>query len=176
MVITITVLPIPGRLTHRGLPGWLALVLTILVVVLALALVIATVFFAVTKLAVELPAYLADAATTATQELPAEVTGSEADVSTTEFAIELGPVVQGAIAVTVELLVQFGMALFIFFFMISAAISLPGSCAPGSGPACAGCQPHQHADRRHPPLYDHPHRYQLPGGAWRYRVPHDPWR
>jgi predicted PurR-regulated permease PerM len=134
MVITITVLPIPGRLTHRGLPGWLALVLTILVVVLALALVIATVFFAVTKLAVELPAYLADAATTATQELPAEVTGSEAEVSTTEFAIELGPVVQGAIAVVVELLVQFGMALFIFFFMISAAISLPGAARLGLDP------------------------------------------
>jgi AI-2 transport protein TqsA len=134
MVITITVLPIPGRLTHRGLPGWLALVLTILVVVLALALVIATVFFAVTKLAVELPAYLADAATTATQQLPAEVTGSEAEVSTTEFTIQLGPVVQGAIAITVELLVQFGMALFIFFFMISAAISLPGAARLGLDP------------------------------------------
>jgi len=44
MVITITVLPIPGHLTRRGLPGWLALVLTILVVVLLMALVIATVF------------------------------------------------------------------------------------------------------------------------------------
>ena len=64
MIITIVVLPIPGRLTKRGMPGWLALVLTILVVVLALALVIATVFFSVTKLAVELPAYLNDAAAT----------------------------------------------------------------------------------------------------------------
>ena len=67
IVITITVLPIPGHLTQRGLPGWLALVLTILVVVLVLALVIATVFFSVTKLAVELPTYLADAAATASQ-------------------------------------------------------------------------------------------------------------
>jgi len=31
IVITITVLPIPGRLSKRGLPGWLALLLTILV-------------------------------------------------------------------------------------------------------------------------------------------------
>ena len=49
-VITITVLPIPSRLTKRGLPGWLSLVLTILMVVLILGLVIATVFFSVTKL------------------------------------------------------------------------------------------------------------------------------
>lgn len=134
LVITITVLPIPGRLTRRGLPGWLALVLTILVVVLALALVIATVFFAVTKLAVELPAYLADAATTATEQLPAEVTGSETEVSTTEYAIELGPIAQGAIAIVVELLVQFVMALFIFFFMISAAITLPSATRLGLDP------------------------------------------
>ena len=75
MVITITVLPIPGHLTRRGLPGWLALVLTILVVVLLMALVIATVFFSVTKLATELPTYLADASATASQELPSEVSG-----------------------------------------------------------------------------------------------------
>jgi predicted PurR-regulated permease PerM len=134
MVITITVLPIPGLLTRRGLPGWLALVLTILVVVLALALVIATVFFSVTKLAVELPAYLADAAATATNDLSSTVTGSETSVSTTEYATQVGPLVQGAIAVVLELLVQFGMALFIFFFMISAAISLPGAARLGLDP------------------------------------------
>lgn len=44
LVITITVLPIPSRLTRRGLPGWLALTLTILVVALILGLVILTVF------------------------------------------------------------------------------------------------------------------------------------
>jgi len=134
MVITITVLPIPGHLTRRGLPGWLALVLTILVVVLLLALVIATVFFSVTKLAVELPTYMADAATTASQDLPPEVSGSEATVSTEEYATELGPIAQGAIATTLDLLVQFGMALFIFFFMISAAIALPGAARLGLDP------------------------------------------
>jgi predicted PurR-regulated permease PerM len=119
MVITITVLPIPGRLTRRGLPGWLALVLTILVVVVLMALVIATVFFSVTKLATELPTYLADTATTASQQpLPSE----------------LGPIAQGLISTTLDLLVQFGMALFIFFFMISAAISLPGAARLGLDP------------------------------------------
>jgi len=134
MVITITVLPIPGHLTRRGLPGWLALVLTILVVVLVLALVIATVFFSVTKLAIELPAYLADATATASQEAPSEVTGSEASVSTTEYETQLGPIAQGFLTTTLELLAQFGMALFIFIFMISAALSLPGAARLGLDP------------------------------------------
>ncbi|HSN77131.1 MAG TPA: AI-2E family transporter [Anaerolineae bacterium] len=134
MVITITVLPIPGYLTRRGLPGWLALVLTILVVVLLMALVIATVFFSVTKLATELPTYLADATATASQEMSSEVTGSEASVSTTQYTTELGPLAQGLITTTLELLAQFGMALFIFIFMISAALSLPGAARLGLDP------------------------------------------
>ena len=60
-VITITVLPIPSRLTKRGMPGWMALVLSILVVVVLLGLVIATVFFSNTKLSTELPTYMASA-------------------------------------------------------------------------------------------------------------------
>ena len=59
-VITIAVLPIPGKLTKRGLPGWLALILTILAVVLLLALVMATIFFSVTQLSIALPTYMAD--------------------------------------------------------------------------------------------------------------------
>jgi predicted PurR-regulated permease PerM len=134
IVITITVLPIPGRLSKRGLPGWLSLLLTILAVVLLLGLVIVTVFFSITKLSTQLPVYLADAAVTATEELPPEVTGTEVPASTTEMTVQFGPVAQGLIAVVLELLVQFGMALFIFFFMISAAISLPGAVRLGLDP------------------------------------------
>ena len=84
-VITIVVLPIPASLTRRGVPGWLAMVLTILAVVLLLGLVIMTTIFSVTKLTTTLPQYMADAATTAANELPPEVTGSETPVSTTQF-------------------------------------------------------------------------------------------
>jgi predicted PurR-regulated permease PerM len=120
-VITVTVLPIPGRLTRRGMPGWLALVLTILAVVLLLALVILTVFFSFTKLAVELPAYMV-------------VTGSETPVSATQLTIQFGPVAQSVAVTVLNMLVQFGIALFIFFFMISAAISLPGAVRLGLDP------------------------------------------
>jgi predicted PurR-regulated permease PerM len=120
-VITVTVLPIPGRLTRRGMPGWLALVLTILAVVLLLALVILTVFFSFTKLAVELPAYMV-------------LTGSETPVSATQLTIQFGPVAQSVAVTVLNMLVQFGIALFIFFFMISAAISLPGAVRLGLDP------------------------------------------
>ena len=133
-VITITVLPIPGNLTRRGMPGWLALVLTILTVVLMLALVILTVFFSVSKLAVELPTYMADAEVSATESLPSEVTGSTTPETASQLTIQFGPVAQSALASVVNLLVQFGIALFIFFFMISAAISLPGAVRLGLDP------------------------------------------
>jgi predicted PurR-regulated permease PerM len=129
VVITITVLPVPGRLTRRGLPGWLALVLTILMVVLLLGLVILTVFFSITKLSVELPTYIAEA----TQQVAAD-SGSEASTSSTEITIQLGPIIQGVIAAIVDLLVQFGFALVIFFFMISAAMALPGAVRLGLDP------------------------------------------
>ncbi len=129
LVITITVLPIPGRLTRRGMPGWLALVLTILVVVLLLALVILTVFFSVTKLSVELPTYMAEA----TQQAAVD-SGVETSTTTTELTIQFGPVAQGVIVIVLDLLVQFGFALVIFFFMISAAMALPGAVRLGLDP------------------------------------------
>ena len=129
LVITITVLPIPGKLTRRGLPGWLALVLTILVVVLLLGLVILTVFFSVTKLSVELPTYMAEA-----EQQVAVDSGSETSTTTTELTVQLGPILQGVITTVLNLLVQFGMALVIFFFMISAAMALPGAVRLGLDP------------------------------------------
>ena len=129
-VITIAVLPIPGKLTKRGLPGWLALILTILAVVLLLVLVMATVFFSVTQLSIALPTYMADAATSTS----AEASGSETTTSTTELTIQYGPFFQSIIAAVLDMLVQFGIALAIFFFMISAAMSLPSAVRLGLDP------------------------------------------
>lgn len=123
-VITITVLPVPSRLTRRGMPGWLALVLTILMVVLLLALVIATVFFSVTKLSSEIPIYLSSGA----EQVNADLAQSESASSSEQVentVVALGPVVQGMLTSVTELLVQFGLALAIFFFMISAAMAVP---------------------------------------------------
>jgi len=123
-VITITVLPIPSRLTRRGMPGWLALVVSILVVVLLLGLVIGTVFFSVTKLTTELPAYMASASQQASQDL-STTPDSETSIEIDQVVTSIGPVAAGLLAKTADLLMTFGIALAIFFFMISAAMALP---------------------------------------------------
>jgi AI-2 transport protein TqsA len=132
-VITITVLPIPSRLTKRGVPGWLALVLSILMVVVILGLVIATVFFSVAKLSTELPTYMTSASEQATQDLSA-TEGSETSTQIELVTTSVSPIVQGLLASLLDLLVVFGLALAIFFFMISAAISLPPPSRMGLDP------------------------------------------
>ena len=133
-VITITVLPIPSRLTKRGLPGWLAMVVSILMVVLLLGLVIATVFFSVAKLSTELPTYMASASQQASEDLSA-TEDAETSAEIEQVTISIGPVAQGLLSGVIDLLVQFGLALFIFFFMISAALSLPTPARIGLDPS-----------------------------------------
>ena len=123
-VITITVLPIPSRLQKRGLPGWLALVLSIAMVVLLLGLVITTVFISITRLATDLPLYIANASQQASADL-ASTPDPETSAQVEQVILTMGPVLQNLVASTASLLVQFGLALVIFFFMISAALSLP---------------------------------------------------
>jgi len=132
-VITITVLPIPSRLRKRGLPGWLSLVLSILMVVLLLVLVIFTVFFSVTKLATTLPVYLASGSAQASQDLSA-AEGTSTSIQIDRVVTAMGPVLQGLLGVILELVVQFGLALVIFFFMISAALALPAPSRLGLDP------------------------------------------
>jgi len=132
-VITITVLPVPSRLAKRGLPGWLSLVLTILLVVLILGLVIATVFFSVTKLSTELPVYMASGSEQASEDLSA-TSGSQTSIQIEQVTTSMGPVAQGVLTAVVNLLVQFGMALLIFIFMIAAALALPGAARLGLDP------------------------------------------
>jgi predicted PurR-regulated permease PerM len=132
-VITITVLPVPSHLTKRGMPGWLALVLSISVVVLFLGLVIATVFFSITKLSTELPAYLASGSMQAGTDL-SSTQESEMSAQIEQVTLALGPVVQSLLTSVLNLLIQFGLALAIFFFMISAALSLPTPSRLGLDP------------------------------------------
>jgi AI-2 transport protein TqsA len=135
-VITITVMPIPSRLTKRGMPGWLALVLSILMVVLLLGLVIATVFFSITKLSTELPTYLASASEQASEDVsapPDSETGTQIELVTTST----GAIAQSILTSVLDLLVQFGLALAIFFFMISAAMALPTPSRLGLDPGAS---------------------------------------
>jgi AI-2 transport protein TqsA len=133
IVITITVLPVPSRLTKRGMPGWMALVVSILVVVGLLALVIVTVFFSATTLSTALPTYLASGAQQANNEL-SSIGNSQTSIQIEQVTRSVGPVVQGILSSVANLLVQFGLALVIFFFMISAALALPAPSRLGLDP------------------------------------------
>ena len=133
VVITITVLPIPSQLTKRGLPGWLALVVSILLVILILGLVIATVFFSITRLGSDLPTYMASASEQASADINA-VQAPETSAQVEQASQAVGQVVQNLLVNVVNLLVQFGFALVIFFFMISAAMSLPTPSRLGLDP------------------------------------------
>lgn len=133
-VITITVLPVPGRLKQRGVPGWLALVVSILLVVVILGLVIATVFFSITKLSTDLPTYMASASQQASEDQHQSAIVSEVASLIEQATRSIGPLAQNLLASVANLLVQFGLALVIFFFMISAAMSLPTPSRLGLDP------------------------------------------
>lgn len=136
LVITITVLPVPSRLTKRGVPGWLALVLSILMVVLLLGLVIATVFFSIARLSADLPVYLASTS----QQASADLSAVQAPINTIQIEqviTSIGPLTQGLLANVANILVQFGLALAIFFFMISAALALPTPARIGLDPSAS---------------------------------------
>jgi predicted PurR-regulated permease PerM len=133
-VITITVLPVPSRLTKRGMPGWLALVLSILMVVVILGLVISTVFFSITKLTTELPTYMASASQQTSADLSAPP-DSETSIQIQNVTTSLGSITLGLLGRVADLLVQFGLALAIFFFMISAALSMPAPSRLGLDPS-----------------------------------------
>ena len=137
MVITITVLPVPSKLTKRGMPGWLAMVLTILMVVLLLGLVIATVFLSIAKLSSEIPTYMASASQQASEDLSSSP-DSETSMQIEQVSLSMGPIMQGFLESVINILVQFGLALVIFFFMISAAMSLPAPSRLGLNPDMPG--------------------------------------
>ena len=128
VVITITVLPVPSRLTKRGMPGWLAMLLSILMVVLILGLVIATVFFSITQLFTQLPIYL-------TNRLERPCRRPEGAGTSTDRAGDhlCGPILQGLLATIMSWLI-FGLALVIFCFLLSAALSLPTPSRLGLDP------------------------------------------
>ena len=123
VVITITVLPLPGYLVHKGWNRGLAMAAAILLVVFVLLLVIGTVFFSVTKLSTELPALLAQPSVETSGTTPPDPFASTT-INISEATAQLGPLAEGAISATLTIVTQFVLALAIFFFMIAAAMNL----------------------------------------------------
>jgi AI-2 transport protein TqsA len=163
MVITICILPLPGRLMKKGMKPGLALILTILIVVAVLALTCFIVVASVGKLAGLLPTYTANLAaqpglinpsassTATTQASPIQASTT---VTPTNFVQSLESLTgtsvnslktavspaqaTGLAAAVVEFaakgVMQVFFILFIFAFMLSAAFSLRDKTVTGFGP------------------------------------------
>jgi len=163
MVITICILPLPGRLMKRGMKPGLALILTILIVVAVLALTCFIVIASVGKLAGLLPTYTANlaaqpsllgpssASTATSQTSPIQAstavtpTGliqsleSLTGVSLSGLKPTVSPTQASGVASAVvvaagKAVAQVFFILFIFAFMLSAAFSLQSKTVAGFGP------------------------------------------
>jgi predicted PurR-regulated permease PerM len=117
----------------------LALILSILMVVLILGLVIATVFFSITRLTTDIPEYMASASVQVNADMSATMVPGE-PVNLEQLIPAIGPAMQTLLSGVMNLLAQFGLALVIFFFMISAALSLPTPSRLGLDPNAPGIE------------------------------------
>jgi AI-2 transport protein TqsA len=153
MVITICILPLPGRFMKRGMKPGLALILTILLVVAVLALTCFVVVASVGKLAGMLPTYTANlatqptpfgassasTATTGTSPIQASTTvtttslvqslESLTGVSMNSLKSAVSPsqasgLAAAVVGIAAKAVMQVFFILFIFAFMLSAAFSL----------------------------------------------------
>ena len=137
VVITIALIPVPGWFARRGVPGWLSLVLTFVLVLAFIGVVLLLVFFGLARLAEIVPSIQAGVT----------VEGELLDVPSTLFGYRLEEIRDAATAfLTSEQLTglatrfltvlfttvsQAFLVMLIFAFMLSAALSLPSSARLG---------------------------------------------
>ncbi len=122
IVITMSVLPIHTYLSKHGLGNWLSLILTILMVVGILGFVLVIVFVSITKMSIEIPAYLAQFSDQISDNLSVESLNS---LGLNLNSIQnLAPIIEKVVGIVITFVTQFGITLLIFVFMIIAAISL----------------------------------------------------
>jgi AI-2 transport protein TqsA len=122
LIVTIAVLPLPQRLMGRGAPAWLALVITIGAVVLVLVLVGVLLFASATRLASDIPAYVAARQAEENADLGlADLEAALQTIISTETASRVTSVMLSWI---VGFSITFFLMILIFVFMISAAVSM----------------------------------------------------
>lgn len=139
LVITITMLPLPAWFAKRGIPGWMSLVLTFLVVLGMIGLVLLMVFVGMAQLSDVMPVLRA----AATSEANAVVAGNDVDVMGIQLddvnsAIAAFVTSQRLTGIATSLvsalfvgLSQAFLVMLIFAFMLSSALALPSSARLG---------------------------------------------
>lgn len=129
LVITITVLPLPGKLKQRGMPGWLALAITMGLVIGGLAVILAVAAYSVGRLAAAIPTYVNEASVQQAQLAAGQLQHRMAWLADALAAVLKPEQVAVVAAQTVQIIgnsvVLIFMVLLIFIFMLSGAIALP---------------------------------------------------
>lgn len=138
LVITVTVIPLPAWFGKRGVPGWLALVLTFLIVLSIISVVLFIMFIGMAQLTEVLPSIRStvEASSTAVIETPIDPLEMQIDELTTAIEAFLSSQRLSDFAMTIlgalfAGISQAFLVLLIFAFMLSSALALPSSARLG---------------------------------------------
>lgn len=139
LVITITMIPLPAWFAKKGVPGWMSLVLTFLVVLAMIGLVLLLVFVGMAQLADVVPTLRVAAASEANSvitDTQGDVLGVEIDEVTSAIqdfitSQRLTSIVTSLIGTLFVGLSQAFLVMLIFAFMLSSALALPSSARLG---------------------------------------------
>ncbi|MFO7664342.1 MAG: AI-2E family transporter [Chloroflexota bacterium] len=138
VVITIALVPLPGRLMARGLPGWLSIVLTVSAVLIVIGLVLLLVVVAVGQLSNVVPAVQASInIPVTTSNLLGNFGELEMVYDVIESALrsqQLSNFATTVVTTVVSGLSQAFLVMLIFVFMLSAALTMPSSSRLGLRP------------------------------------------
>lgn len=137
LVITITVIPLPGWFARRGLPGWMSLVMTFLVVLGMISVVLLLLFVGMAQLSDVVTSLRGTGgSTSAVVESQADLMGIQVDditsavedLITSQRLTNLASTLLGTLFVGVS---QAFLVMLIFAFMLSSALALPSSARMG---------------------------------------------
>ena len=138
VVITIALIPVPGWFARRGVPGWLSLVLTFVLVLGFIGLVLLLVFFGLAQLAEVLPSIQAGVTEEAEllETVPETILGyrlEEIREAATAFLTseQLTGLATRFLSILFTTVSQAFLVMLIFAFMLSAALALPSSARLG---------------------------------------------
>lgn len=136
IVITIAVLPLPGYFSKRGVPGWLSLVLALLVILGIIGLVLLIIFIGMTQLGGVLSGLRTTAASggdlvAGQDELSKQLNQLTAAIQSYMSGQQMADLASTLVSGLFSTLSQAFLVMLIFAFMLSSALALPNSSRLG---------------------------------------------
>lgn len=137
LVITITVLPLPGWFSKRGIPGWLSLILTFVVVLAIIGLVLLVIFLGMAQLGGVISSLRVSAASDGADilqnqgELNDQINQLTTTVQRYLSSPQLTNLASTLFSGLFTTMSQAFLVMLIFAFMLSSALALPSSARLG---------------------------------------------